>query len=180
MTTVSFALFDTPIGSCGIAWSGRGIVGSQLPEGSADRARQRFLRRFPGAVEAAPPPQIRQATARIVALLSGERVDLSDLPLDMERTASFEKEVYAVARKIPPGQTLTYGDIAQELGDKALAREVGQALGRNPFPIVIPCHRVVAANGKLGGFSARGGVDTKVKMLAIEGGLGQPGLFDPT
>ncbi len=97
----------------------------------------------------------------------------------MARIEPFEKEVYAIARTIPPGETLTYGDIAEKLGDKLLARDVGQAMGKNPFPIVVPCHRVVAANGKLGGFSAAGGVETKLKMLAIEGAAvgGQSDLF---
>jgi methylated-DNA-[protein]-cysteine S-methyltransferase len=97
----------------------------------------------------------------------------------MARVSDFERQVYAIARKIPPGETLTYGDIAEKLGDKLLSRDVGQAMGKNPFPIVVPCHRVVAANGKLGGFSAAGGVDTKLKMLAIEGAAvgGQPDLF---
>jgi methylated-DNA-[protein]-cysteine S-methyltransferase len=98
----------------------------------------------------------------------------------MTQVPDFERNVYAIAREIPPGQTLTYGEIAEQLGDKLLARDVGQAMGRNPFPIVVPCHRVVAANGKLGGFSAPGGANTKLKLLAIEGAVpnGQPGLFD--
>ncbi len=178
-TSKSFTFFDTPIGRCAIAWGAGGIVGLQLPEADDARAQKRLLRRLPGAVEAAPPPEIARAIDSIVALLSGKRVDLADLPLDMARATPFEKEVYAIARKIPPGETVTYGDIAEKLGDKLLSRDVGQAMGKNPFPIVVPCHRVVAANGKLGGFSAPGGVDTKLRMLAIEGAAvrGQPDLF---
>ena len=114
-----------------------------------------------------------------MTLLSGGRDHLSDLPLDMERIDPFRRKVYAIARGIPPGETLSYGAIAEKLGDKALARDVGEAMGKNPFPIVVPCHRVVAANGKLGGFSAPGGATTKLKMLAIEGAAvnGQQDLF---
>ncbi len=179
MDASGFALFDTPIGRCAVAWGPRGIVGLELPGAEDARTRKRLLRRHPGLGEAAPPPEIRNAIARIVTLLSGEGTDLGDIPLDMESVAPFEKQVYAVARKIPPGKTLTYGDIAEKLGDKLLSRDVGQAMGKNPFPIVVPCHRVVAANGKLGGFSAPGGADTKRKMLAIEGAAvgGQLGLL---
>jgi methylated-DNA-[protein]-cysteine S-methyltransferase len=176
---VKLALFDTPIGRCGIAWGENGIVGLQLPGPDDARTRKRLTGRLTGAKEADPPPAVREAIARIVALLSGERADLSPIPLDLGRVSDFEKQVYAIARTIPPGETLTYGDIAEKLGDKLLSRDVGQAMGKNPFPIVVPCHRVVAANGKLGGFSAPGGVDTKLKMLAIEGAAvgGQPDLF---
>jgi methylated-DNA-[protein]-cysteine S-methyltransferase len=179
MDASGFALFDTPIGRCGIAWGENGIVGLQLPGPDDARTRKRLAGRAPDAVEAVPPPAACEAITRIVTLLSGERADLSSIPLDMDRVSDFEKQVYAIARKIPPGETLTYGDIAEKLGDKLLSRDVGQAMGKNPFPIVVPCHRVVAANGKLGGFSAPGGVDTKLKMLAIEGAAvgGQPDLF---
>jgi len=174
-----FTLFDTPIGRCGVAWGERGIVGLWLPEADDAKAKARVRRRYPNAAEATPPQEIRAAIAAVVALLSSERSDLSAIALDMARVSDFERQVYAIARKIPPGETLTYGDIAEKLGDKLLSREVGQAMGKNPFPIVVPCHRVVAANGKLGGFSAAGGVDTKLKMLAIEGAAvgGQPDLF---
>lgn len=105
----------------------------------------------------------------IRALMRGDKVDLLEAPLDLARVPEFNARVYAIARQIPPGQTLTYGEIAVKLGDKLLAQQVGAALGRNPWPIVVPCHRVTAANGKLGGFSARGGARTKLKLLAIEG-----------
>ncbi len=179
MNAPGFTLFDTPIGRCGIAWGERGIVGMELPGSDDARTRKRLTGRVKDARESEPPPAVREAITRIVALLSGERADLSPIALDMERVSGFEKQVYAIARKIPPGETLTYGDIAERLGDKLLSRDVGQAMGKNPFPIVVPCHRVVAANGKLGGFSAPGGVDTKLKMLAIEGAAvgGQPDLF---
>ncbi len=180
MNVTGFALFDTPIGRCAVAWGAHGIVGMELPGADDAKTRKRLSRRNPGLDEAAPPPDIRDAIDRIVALLSGEPADLGDIPLDMRSVTPFEQKVYAIARQIPPGETLTYGDIAGRLGDKLLSRDVGQAMGRNPFPIVVPCHRVVAANGKLGGFSAPGGVDTKLKMLAIEGAAeaAQRSLFD--
>ena len=116
----------------------------------------------------------------IVALLRGEPRDLASIALDMEQVPPFNRRVYEVARTIPPGSTMTYGEIAVRLGDRLLARDVGQALGQNPFAIVVPCHRVVAAGGKAGGFSARGGVKTKLRMLAIEGApaAGMLPLFD--
>jgi methylated-DNA-[protein]-cysteine S-methyltransferase len=179
MTVQRFALFDTAIGRCAIVWSGRGVAGVQLPEGDDVKARARLARRFPDAAESPPSPAIAAIIERIAALLSGGRTDLSDVTLDTSALSDFQSQVYAIARSIPPGETLTYGEIAERLGDKLLSRDVGQAMGQNPYPIVVPCHRVVAANGKLGGFSARGGADTKLKMLAIEGAAvgGQPDLF---
>ena len=165
-----FTLFETAIGRCGVAWSDRGLVGVQLPEASEVEARERMLRRFPAAAERPPPPQVQRAIDAIVALLQGEPSDLSAIALDMEGVAPFHRRVYEVARTIPPGKTLAYGEVAARLGAARAARAVGQALGRNPFPIVVPCHRVVAAGGKIGGFSAHGGTATKRRMLAIEGG----------
>jgi methylated-DNA-[protein]-cysteine S-methyltransferase len=180
MTRSEFTLFDTAIGACGIVWTGRGICGVQLPEGDARKTRARLKRRFPAASEASAPPQVQRVVADIVALMGGERRDLSGVALDMADVAEFNRRVYEAARKIGPGATATYGDIATKLGDRALARDVGQALGKNPFPIIVPCHRVLAADGKPGGFSAPGGVDTKMRMLSIEGAHtnDQPMLFD--
>jgi methylated-DNA-[protein]-cysteine S-methyltransferase len=180
MSDTHFTLFDTAIGACGIAWGVRGIVGLQLPESSEDKARARLKRRFPQAAETPPPATIRHAIDLILRHLRGELSDLSAIALDLEALPAFDRKVYEVARTITTGATLTYGEIATRLGDKLLSRDVGQALGRNPFPIVVPCHRVVAAGGKLGGFSARGGTNTKLRLLAIEGAAlgGQPGLFD--
>ena len=168
MAATGFALFETAVGSCGIAWGPDGIVGMQLPEGREDNARARFRRRFPDAVEAPPPADVRKVIDAIIALMRGEPVDLSAVPLNMEGVPEFNRRVYEIARTIPPGQTLTYGEIAVRLGDKLLARDVGQALGKNPFPIVVPCHRVLAADGRTGGFSAHGGVETKMRLLSIE------------
>ena len=172
-----YALFDTAIGVCAVAWNVRGLAAVQLPEGDEAAARARLRRRFPGAEEAPPPPEAAQAIGLIRRLLEGEAVDLTPIRLDLEGVPAFERSVYQAIRRVPPGTTVTYGDLARELGDATQAQAVGQALGRNPFPIVAPCHRVVAAGGRSGGFSARGGVATKLRLLAIEGSA-QPGLFD--
>ncbi|WP_437318445.1 methylated-DNA--[protein]-cysteine S-methyltransferase [Sorangium sp. So ce385] len=171
MTAHGFLLFDTAIGRCGIAWGARGVALLQLPEGREDGTRARLLERMPGALEAPPPPDVQRAIDGIAALLRGEASDLSGVPLDMERVPPFHRRVYEVARAIPPGATLTYGDIAARLGSIGAARAVGQALGRNPFAILVPCHRVLAAGGKVGGFSADGGVTTKLRLLEIERAL---------
>ena len=180
MTDQHYALFDTPIGICGIEWGPRGINGLQLPMGSDEKTRARIRQRHGDIAEAAPTDEVQRAIDRIVKLLAGERDDLMDIPLDLDGVPDFNRGVYDIARTIPPGQTMTYGDIAKRLGGVELSRDVGQALGRNPCPIVVPCHRVLAAGKKPGGFSARGGVDTKLKMLAIEGAAVNhtPSLFD--
>ena len=180
MTVYGLTLFDTGIGRCGIAWGPLGVAGLQLPEASDHETRAHLLRKCPDASEASPPPDVQQVIDDIVALLRGEAIDLSGVALDMARVPDFERRVYAVARTIPPGTTLTYGEIATRLGDRGLARDVGQALGRNPFAIVVPCHRVLAAGGKAGGFSAKGGLTTKLRMLTIERARTSdaPTLFD--
>lgn len=180
METVSFTLFDTAIGRCAIAWNARGIVCVQLPEADDAKTRARIRRRFAGAQEAAPGAEAAGAIAAIVALLEGERRGLDSIALDMTNVGAFERRVYEIARTIPPGQVLTYGDIAKRLGDPGAAQAVGQALGKNPFAIIVPCHRVVGAGTNLGGFSANGGVKTKRRMLAIEHSpaAGTPDLFE--
>ena len=180
MTDQHFALFDTPIGICGIEWGPRGINGLQLPMGSDEKTRARIRQRHGDISETAPAEEVQCAIDRIVKLLAGEPDDLRDIALDLDGVPDFNRGVYDIARSIPPGQTMTYGDIAKKLGGVELSRDVGQALGRNPCPIVVPCHRVLAAGQKPGGFSARGGVDTKLKMLAIEGAAVNhtPSLFD--
>lgn len=180
MSAVDFCLFETAIGPCGIAWGERGVVLVQLPEPTADATRARVLRRRPGAREAEPPAGVARAIADIVALLQGQATDLTRVELDMSGLPDFNRRLYEAARAIPPGFTRTYGELAAELGDPRAAREVGEAMGRNPFAIIVPCHRVVAAGGKLGGFSAGGGASTKRRMLTIEQArpAGPPDLFD--
>jgi len=175
-TGVGIALFETAIGECGIAWNEAAIAGVQLPERTPRATRDRLTRRFQHAVEAAPPSHARAAMRDIVALLSGQRPDLTGIPLDMRRIPAFNRRVYEIARTILPGETLTYGEVAAKLGDPGAARDVGRALGENPFPIVVPCHRVLAAGGRAGGFSGGAGVATKLRMLAIERSPGP--LFD--
>jgi methylated-DNA-[protein]-cysteine S-methyltransferase len=152
----------------------------QLPMGSEDKTRGRIRQRYGDIAEAPPPAEVQSAIEGIVELLAGKPNNLIDIVLDLEGVPEFHRGVYDIARSIPPGQTLTYGDIAKRLGGVELSRDVGQALGRNPCPIVVPCHRVLAAGGKPGGFSANGGVVTKLKMLAIEGAVVNhtPSLFD--
>jgi methylated-DNA-[protein]-cysteine S-methyltransferase len=175
----NFALFETAIGACAVVWNARGLIGVQLPEANEAATRARTRRRFPSAKESTPTPQVQAAIEGVRALLAGERRDLKDVVIDNADVPTFNAQVYAIVRQIPPGQTLTYGEVAEKLGDKSLARAVGQAMGQNPCPIVMPCHRVLAASGKSGGFSASGGVVTKLKLLTIEGAQpGGPTLFD--
>ncbi len=172
-------LFDTALGRCGIGWSARGIASVQLPDLSDARMLARLRMRLPGALIAPPPPAVLAAAERMQRLLQGERDDLLDVALDMDGIAPFHERVYARARAIPPGQTITYGELAADLGDPGAARAVGQALGLNPFAPIVPCHRILAAGARSGGFSAPGGVDTKLRMLLIErAAFGEPGLFD--
>jgi len=180
MADIQFALFDTAIGRCGIAWADRGIVAIQLPLPSEAQTRGRLKQRYQALTEVAPPADVQVAIDRMVALMEGKPIDLADIDLDLSDSPDFNREVYAIAREIPPGKTLTYGDIAKRLGGVELSRNVGQAMGQNPCPIIVPCHRVLAAGGKPGGFSANGGVETKLKMLAIEGAYVNytPSLFD--
>jgi methylated-DNA-[protein]-cysteine S-methyltransferase len=176
----SFAIFDTALGRCGIVWGTRGIHGVQLPMESEVKTRGRIRQRYGDIAEVPPPRDVQHAIDGIVELLVGKPQDLTDIALDLDGVPEFNRSVYDIARTIPPGKTLTYGDIARRLGGVELSRDVGQALGRNPCPVVVPCHRVLAAGDKPGGFSANGGVATKLKMLAIEGAVVNhtPSLFD--
>lgn len=180
--TLGYALFHTALGHCGIAWGAQGLTGVQLPEDDEAATRARMERRFAHCAEAPPPPAVQQAIDAITALLRGEPpqpADLTHLVLDMDGVPPFHQRVYALARRIPPGETLTYGELARELGEPGAARAVGQALGSNPFAPVVPCHRVLAADARAGGFSANGGVSTKLRMLLTERAqFNGPGLFD--
>ncbi len=173
----SFCLFDTAIGHCAIAWNANGIVRLQLPEASESLTGARHL---PEATQGEPPPSIRAAIERIGALLGGRADDLADLALDLDAISPFHRRVYEFVRTIGPGHTTTYGEVAARIDAPGSARAVGQALGENPFAPVVPCHRVLAAGGRAGGFSAARGVATKLRMLEIEKArIGEePGLFD--
>ena len=169
MAVSGFALFDTAIGACGIAWGQSGIVGLQLPEAARPDGLARLRRRFPDLAEAAPPPDVRLAIGLVAAHLDGAGADYREVRLDLARVGAWERAVYRLSREIAPGRTTTYGALAARLGDANKAQAVGQALGRNPWPIIIPCHRVTGADGKVGGFSAPGGRATKLRLLEIEG-----------
>jgi methylated-DNA-[protein]-cysteine S-methyltransferase len=171
-----YTLFDTALGRCAIAWRERGVTGVELPARDDEATLRRLRRALPDAREDMAPPEVAEAIAAIVRLLDGEPGDLRSVVLDMDGVPDFHRRVYDVARTIPPGETLSYGEVAARLGEPGAAQAVGRALGRNPFPIVVPCHRVLAANGALHGFSAPGGIETKRRMLAIEG-AGAPTLF---
>jgi methylated-DNA-[protein]-cysteine S-methyltransferase len=180
-------LFDTPVGRCGIAWSAEALLAVQLPgahDASTIAALSKHLTRPTGVADArsSAPRHARDATERIVSLLEGAPDDLASIVLDMSGLAPFECAVYDVTRRTLPGTTTTYGEIARAIGQPGAARAVGRALGRNPFPIVVPCHRVLTSTGGTGGFSAPGGARTKLRMLAIEGApvraLREPTLFD--
>ncbi|MFD4294995.1 methylated-DNA--[protein]-cysteine S-methyltransferase [Rhodococcus sp. NPDC058505] len=176
MTTRYWSFFDTALGRCGLVWSERGIAGLQLPEPSDAATLLRLRACFPDAAERPLGPGQRAAVDRITSLLAGGSDDLTDLDLDLTGIGDFDRRVYAVARAIGPGRTRTYGDVAAALGSPGAAQAVGQALGRNPIPVVVPCHRVLAANGAVGGFSASGGTVTKRALLAAEH---TPGFDDP-
>jgi methylated-DNA-[protein]-cysteine S-methyltransferase len=172
-------VFDTPIGSCGIAWNAEAIVGAQLPEADEARTLHRLRKRHPQLQPDQAPEWVQVIILRIRALLDGGRDDLADVPLDLHGEPEFNQRVYAITRAIPPGRTLTYGEVAQRLGEPGAARAVGQALGHNPFAPIVPCHRVLAAGNAGGGFSAVGGVATKLRLLQIERAQfgAEPGLF---
>lgn len=177
-----FALFPTAIGHCAMAWNGAVLQGVQLPEDGGEHAtRARMQQRFPRLTESAMPPEVVAWAGRVAALLAGTQDDLRDVPLATDGLTPFNARVYALARSIPPGKTMTYGEMAAALGEPGAARAVGQALGHNPFAPVVPCHRVLAAGGKTGGFSAGGGAATKMRILAAEGAFAHEtlALFSP-
>jgi methylated-DNA-[protein]-cysteine S-methyltransferase len=168
VTTPAFALFETALGACAIAWSDAGISGLLLPEGNQDATRALARRRFEGADERQPPPPVADVVTNIRRLLDGEPRDLSRVSVDLTGVADFDRRVYDAITAVGPGETTTYGEIAARLGGPGLARAVGQSLGRNPIPIILPCHRVLASGGRTGGFTAPGGVSTKLRLLEIE------------
>ena len=164
-------LFDTALGVCGVAWSARGLVGVQLPETDRGLTERRLASKCASAGPAAPPPRIVALIADIRRFLDGARVDFSAVAVDLGGVDDVRRRIYAALRGIGFGCTTTYGALARDIGASEWegARDVGEAMGRNPMPIVIPCHRVLAAGGRLGGFSAHGGTATKRRLLALEG-----------
>ncbi|WP_254027132.1 methylated-DNA--[protein]-cysteine S-methyltransferase [Mesorhizobium ventifaucium] len=166
---VGHAVFETVIGFIGIAWSEGGLTRLCLPQRSRDAVERRLLRHAGNAASSARPQWVTELIASIKAYAAGEDVDFSGVPVDLTGVDDFRLAIYDAARKLAFGETTTYGELAKRAGHAGLARETGAALGANPVPLVIPCHRILAAGGKIGGFSAPGGSTTKEKMLAMEG-----------
>ncbi len=169
MSRRSYAIFDTEVGRCALLWRGEMLTGVLLPAENDDAMRAAICRRAADAEEAPPPAFVEAAIAKIRKLCLGEAVDFADAPLDRSTIEPLANRIYDILLRTPFGATTTYGAIAEELGDKNLSRAVGAAMGANPFPIIIPCHRVTGAGGKMGGFTAPGGTGTKKKLLDIEG-----------
>jgi len=164
--------FATAIGTCAVVWGHRGIRSLHLPEASERETRERVASAHPSAVEAELPDRIRRVADSVARLLEGGAVDFAEVPLDWEGATPFQRRVYEAAREIPAGETSSYGELALRVGVPGGARAVGHALGRNPFVLVVPCHRVLASNGGMGGFSAHGGIRTKRMLLDIEAPTG--------
>ena len=176
----SYSIFETAIGRCAIVWRGGSILATALPAESDQATLAHLRRRFPDLTVAEPVAQIADAIVAIQQLLAGEPADLTRIEVDLANCPPFERQVYEILRAVPPGSTITYGELAAQAGAPGAARAVGVAMGRNPVPIIVPCHRVLAGSGRSGGFSAPGGVTTKFRILQIEqaGRAGPPLLFD--
>jgi methylated-DNA-[protein]-cysteine S-methyltransferase len=165
-----YLIFETASGFCAIAWNSVGITRFRLPERSLETAKRNVLRRLPDAAPGEPPAEVAEAIAAVKRYFAGDRIDFSDIRLDLDGLDAFFQCIYAATRRVGWGHTTTYGALAKEVGaGPEAARDVGQAMAKNPVPLIIPCHRVLAAGGKVGGFSAPGGSATKVHMLALEG-----------
>lgn len=163
-----FHLFDTAIGRCGIAWRAGRVAAFALPGHSDEATAAQLKHRVPEAEPASPPEPIVAAISAVVRLLGGEAADLGSIEVDLSAVPPFERSVYGALRAVGPGETVTYGELAKRAGSPGAARAVGAAMGRNPIPVIIPCHRVLAGSGRSGGFSAPGGVATKFRLLQIE------------
>jgi methylated-DNA-[protein]-cysteine S-methyltransferase len=175
-----YSVFDTAVGRCGIAWSDSGIIGVQLPETREIETRRRLYRLYPDARELRPPLNVEIAIENIIALLRGEAGDLSDVTLDMNGIPAFNQRVYNFTRTIPRGETRIYGEVAAGLRASGAAHSVAQAISKNPFMLIVPCHRVLEAGSYADRISAYGGSISKRRLLSIEGtlSLGSKTLFD--
>jgi methylated-DNA-[protein]-cysteine S-methyltransferase len=180
MSGLGYTVFDTSVGRCGIAWGELGVLGVQLPEAREIETRRRMYQLFPEARELRPPPDIQGAIDGIAALLRGKAADFSEVRLDMSGVRPFEARVYDFTRTIPRGETLTYGELAARLRASGAAHSVAQALARNPFMLIVPCHRVLEAGGYADRISPNGGSISKRRLLSIEGAgsQGSKTLFD--
>ncbi len=168
MESSGVTIFETEIGPCGIAWRGQKIVGVEIGDADEKETRYRLRERFPGADDKEAPAFVTRAVEGVRALLAGADVDFSGTPLALDAQPDLNRQVYEIILELKTGETTTYGAIARRIGDVSLSQAVGYALGKNPFPIIVPCHRVLGSNGKVGGFSAAGGTATKLKLLNIE------------
>jgi methylated-DNA-[protein]-cysteine S-methyltransferase len=180
MAGCAYTIFDTAVGRCGIAWGDSGVIGVQLPEVREIETRRRLFRLYPDARELPPPLSVESAIEGIAALLRGEGADLSGVTLDLGGIPAFNARVYAFTRTIPRGQTRTYGEVAASIRASGAVRSVAQAMARNPFVIIVPCHRVLEAGGYADTISPNGGSISKRRLLSIEG-AGSPTsktLFD--
>jgi len=163
-------VFETAMGHCGVAWSEAGITRFQLPGRSAEATQRSLLHRLPGAEIGAPTAEVAETIAAVRKYFTGAPVDFSEVRLDLADQEQFFQRIYAATRRIGWGHTTTYGALAKHLGaGPEAARDVGQAMAKNPVPLIVPCHRVLAAGGKVGGFSAPGGSAAKIRMLELEG-----------
>ncbi len=169
MAPPHYQFFDTALGVCAVLWRDALITRIMLPALGEDRLLAAIARVQPAAEESTPSAPVSTVIAKIAALTRGAPQDFAGAPLDRSEIEPFAARVYEALGKVSFGETTTYGAIAEELGDQSLSRAVGAALGANPFPIVIPCHRVTGARGAIGGFSAPGGAETKRRLLEIEG-----------
>ncbi len=176
MKNAAYCVFETALGTCGIAWqttadsdSKAVVTAVQLPEATRQATESRIARKSGSNRPGVPPQEIAGVIEKIRKHLEGEVQDFRDIAVDLDDATAFFRQVYQATREIPAGQTRTYGEIARAAGQPGSAQEVGQAMAKNPVPIIVPCHRVSAAGGKLGGFSAPGGPATKAKLLALEG-----------
>ena len=172
MIKSDFALFDTSIGLCGIAWNeDLAITRFVFPEATDPQTRNRMARKIEGVESISPPTEINRLIDRVRDHLAGKLDPLLDVSIDMPGVTDFDRDVYDFSRRIPPGATRTYGEVAKGIGKPGMQQAVGKALGQNPIPLIVPCHRIVAAGGRSGGFSAPGGIATKSRLLQIEGAV---------
>lgn len=170
-----YHLFETAHGFAAIGWNERGVTSFRLPASTADEARRALLRRLPDAVEATPTERAAAVVEMARRYFTGERIDFGEVPLDLGRQDPLFAKIYDLVRGLGYGETTTYGAVAKALGEgPEVARDVGQAMAKNPIPLIVPCHRVLAAGGRIGGFSAPGGSNAKARMLELEGTAPEP------
>ena len=170
-----YHLFETAHGHAALAWNERGVTSFRLPASTVEETRRSLLRRLPDAIEAEPPARVAGLIQAIVCYFEGERIDFADVPLDIGQQEPLFAKIYDLVRRLGWGETTTYGEVARALGEgPEVARDVGLAMARNPIPLIVPCHRVLAAGGKIGGFSAPGGSNAKARMLELEGVAPEP------